>query len=104
MSDANNLCDRAHSQEELDEWKERYDWRQMKRRVAREENLFSYMDELSDDYEKAESGSTVVCKFLFRLLEYFVIIIIIIYNNISDLSPQLCKQGCNKDKWGGVGY
>jgi len=35
----------------------------MKRRVAREENLFSYMDELSDDYEKAESGLTVVCAF-----------------------------------------
>ena len=31
VPDMHNLCKNAHSQAELDEWKERWDWRQMKK-------------------------------------------------------------------------
>jgi hypothetical protein len=58
--DMYNLCRYAHSQEELDEWRERYDWRQMKREVARQDMVFSYMEILQEKYEKADSAVTVV--------------------------------------------
>ncbi|XP_076459401.1 3'-5' exoribonuclease HELZ2-like isoform X2 [Babylonia areolata] len=50
-----NLCKYAHSQEELDEWRERYEWRQMKRTLAKEQNMFSYMDNLLEQYNSADS-------------------------------------------------
>ena len=55
-----NLCPDAHSQEELDEWKERYEWRQMKREMARQEQVFSYMDQLLEKYEASHSSVKVV--------------------------------------------
>ena len=55
-----NQCKFAHSREELDEWKERWEWRQMKREIAKKERVYSYMDALLDDYEEAESGINVV--------------------------------------------
>ncbi|XP_041364401.1 helicase with zinc finger domain 2-like [Gigantopelta aegis] len=55
-----NLCKYAHSQEELDEWKERYEWRQMKRDMAKQQKVFSYMDELLDKYESTDSGISVL--------------------------------------------
>jgi len=59
-SDSKNYCRFAHSQDELDEWKERHQWREMKKRRAREQNLYSYMDLLIDDLESANDSSTVV--------------------------------------------
>lgn len=50
----------AHSEDELDEWKERYSWREMKRKSAREQNFFSYMDQLIDDLSCAKDTSSVV--------------------------------------------
>ena len=61
MPDTHNLCRSAHSQEELDEWRERWDWRNMKREIARKEKQFSYMDELLLEYEQAEQPVTVIC-------------------------------------------
>ena len=55
-----NLCPDAHNQEELDEWKERYEWRQMKREMARQEQVFSYMDQLLEKYEASHSSVKVV--------------------------------------------
>ncbi len=55
-----NQCKFAHTQLELDEWKERWEWRQMKRQMAREQGLYSYMDTLLEDYDNAESAITVV--------------------------------------------
>ncbi|XP_025107228.1 helicase with zinc finger domain 2-like isoform X5 [Pomacea canaliculata] len=54
VPDMFNLCKYAHSVEELDEWKERFEWRQMKRSIAKEQNMFSYMDTLLEEYEKAD--------------------------------------------------
>ena len=59
-TDMYNFCKFAHSHEELDEWKERYEWRQMKREIAKKEKVYSYMEELKEDYENAPSGITVV--------------------------------------------
>ena len=61
VPDTHNLCRSAHSQEELDEWRERWDWRNMKREIARKEKQFSYMDELLVEYEQAEQPVTVIC-------------------------------------------
>ena len=55
-----NLCKFAHSQEELDEWKERWEWRQMKREIAKREKVFSYMEELLEDFQDADSQIMVV--------------------------------------------
>ena len=59
-SDSRNFCRFAHSPDELDEWNERYRWRQMKKKRAKEQNLFSYMDLLIDDLESATNTSSVV--------------------------------------------
>lgn len=67
MPDMYNSCQFAHSQEELDEWKERFEWRQMKREMAKQEKVFSYMDELLEKYEKADSGITVVSEKVHQL-------------------------------------
>ncbi|KAK3091336.1 hypothetical protein FSP39_019040 [Pinctada imbricata] len=62
VPDIYNLCQYAHSQEELDEWRERSEWRQMKREMARQEKVFSFMDELMEQYEEADSGIQVICE------------------------------------------
>ncbi|KAL3877847.1 hypothetical protein ACJMK2_035491 [Sinanodonta woodiana] len=59
-----NLCRYAHSQEELDEWRERYEWRQMKREMARQEKVFSYMDQLLEKYENSDSSVKVISESL----------------------------------------
>ena len=60
MPDTHNLCRSAHSQEELDEWRERWEWRNMKREIARKEKLFSYMEELLLEYEQADQPVNVI--------------------------------------------
>ncbi len=55
-----NYCKFAHSNEELDEWKERWEWRQMKREIAKKEQVYSYMETLLEDYEEEYSGINVV--------------------------------------------
>jgi len=61
-----NHCVQAHSTDELDEWKTRYQWRQMKKQMARERQLYTYMDTLVDDIAAATAAATarhapVVC-------------------------------------------
>ena len=68
MPEMYNLCTDAHSQEELDEWKERFEWRQMKREMARQEQVFSYMDQLREKYEASQSSVKVVGKMKETLL------------------------------------
>ncbi|XP_061191305.1 helicase with zinc finger domain 2-like [Saccostrea echinata] len=60
VPDMYNMCQYAHSEEELDEWKERYEWRQMKRDMARQEKVFSFMDELLEQYQSADQGIRVI--------------------------------------------
>jgi hypothetical protein len=55
-----NQCQQAHSREELDEWRERWEWRQMKRDIAKAQHLYSYMQQLREDYENTDSGINVV--------------------------------------------
>ena len=55
-----NLCQFAHSQEELDEWRERWRWREMKRQLAKQEGVYSYMQDLLEDYEAEDSGVNMV--------------------------------------------
>jgi len=65
VPDMYNLCRFAHSQDELDEWKERYEWRLMKREMARQERLFSYMDELLEKYESSNESVKIVSVTMF---------------------------------------
>ena len=60
MPDMYNSCPYAHSQQELDEWKERFEFRQMKREIARKDHVFSYMDTLLEDYASTSDGVNVV--------------------------------------------
>ncbi|GFR93377.1 helicase with zinc finger domain 2, partial [Elysia marginata] len=60
VPDKYNLCSHAHSQDELDEWKERHEWRQMKRAVARDRNMFSYTDTLLEDYHNQGDSINVI--------------------------------------------
>ncbi|GFN78225.1 helicase with Zinc finger domain 2-like isoform x3, partial [Plakobranchus ocellatus] len=55
-----NMCSYAHSQEELDEWRERYEWRQMKRTVARDRNMFSYTESLLEEYHSQGDSINVI--------------------------------------------
>lgn len=64
VPDVYNQCKAAHSLEELDEWKERWEWRQMKREIAKKDHLYSYMDGLREDFETSSSGISVVCLLL----------------------------------------
>jgi len=58
-----NYCLQAHSEDELNEWKERYEWRMMKKEVAKKfQHLYSYMDRLLDDYSSSLSKTSVVSK------------------------------------------
>lgn len=64
------MCQYAHSIEELDEWKERWQWRKMKREIAKQKGMYSYMDDLQEEYENADSGVNVVSILLFVLLTF----------------------------------
>lgn len=66
-----NYCKFAHSNEELDEWKERWEWRQMKREIAKREQVYSYMEALLEDYEEEYSGINVVSLCVGELLSKF---------------------------------
>ncbi|KAK7002884.1 helicase with zinc finger domain 2-like isoform X1 [Biomphalaria glabrata] len=60
VPDMYNLCVYAHSQEELDEWQERYEWRQYKRVIARERHMFSYTESLLEDYYSQDNSVNVM--------------------------------------------
>ncbi|XP_074646768.1 3'-5' exoribonuclease HELZ2-like isoform X2 [Tubulanus polymorphus] len=60
VGDMYNSCRFAHTQDELDEWKERYRWRQLKKQMAMKSGLYSYMDTLTEEYEHAESDILVI--------------------------------------------
>jgi hypothetical protein len=60
VPDTSNQCKCAHSQEELDEWNERWEWRQMKRDMAKSQHVYSYMKQLREEYEKTSSGNNIV--------------------------------------------
>jgi len=59
----NNYCLQAHSEDELKEWKERYEWRMMKKDMAKFCHLYSYMDDLLDEYNSSLSKTSVVSIF-----------------------------------------
>lgn len=61
--DMSNLCEKAHSEEELEEWKERLEWRRMKETLAQTEGAGCYADMLSSEYSQADQGSKVVRAF-----------------------------------------
>ena len=55
-----NLCTRAHSMEELEEWKMRHQYRMMKKKKAKEQKLFAFMDEVLDKYNSTTKKAGVV--------------------------------------------
>ena len=57
---ADNVCPKAHSNEELEEWHERHRYRQMKLLKAKQQNLFSFMNEIQDEYASTDSEIDVV--------------------------------------------
>ncbi|RUS75490.1 hypothetical protein EGW08_016758 [Elysia chlorotica] len=60
VPDMYNMCSHAHSQEELDEWRERFEWRQMKRTVARDRNMSSYTEALLEEYHSQGDSVNVI--------------------------------------------
>ncbi|XP_012934940.1 helicase with zinc finger domain 2 isoform X2 [Aplysia californica] len=64
VPDMYNLCKYAHSQMELDEWRERHEWRQMKRTVAKERHMFSYTEALLEEYYKKDSSVSVISDYV----------------------------------------
>jgi len=50
----------AHSDEELEEWNERYRWRMMKKDMAKSRDLFSSIDILLDEYNSSSNKTSVV--------------------------------------------
>ncbi|KAH9515064.1 hypothetical protein Btru_019075, partial [Bulinus truncatus] len=60
VPDMYNLCMYAHSQEELDEWQERYEWRQLKRHIAHERHMFSYTESLLEDFYSQDNSVKVI--------------------------------------------
>jgi len=54
-----NHCVNAHSTAELDEWRERYKWRQSCSISAKHQHLYSYMTQLCDEYYSDDTDSTV---------------------------------------------
>ncbi|CAG5132928.1 unnamed protein product, partial [Candidula unifasciata] len=64
VPDMYNLCKYAHSQEELDEWLERYEWRQLKREVAKERHMFSYTESLLEEYYSKDNSVSVISETL----------------------------------------
>ncbi|XP_071943708.1 3'-5' exoribonuclease HELZ2-like [Antedon mediterranea] len=57
---ANYQCMQAHTQEELEEWKERHEYRLMKREKAKLGKLFLFMDQLMIEYNSATSSVKVM--------------------------------------------
>jgi hypothetical protein len=55
-----NLCKFAHSSDELDEWNERWTYRQSRKDEAKNLKLYSYMEMLMEEYHKTMSGVNVV--------------------------------------------
>lgn len=68
---SSNMCTYAHSQEELDEWIERYRWRAMKRKLAADENLFSYMDRLIEEFNESSDSVVIYTASIISCLLYF---------------------------------
>ncbi|KAJ8039291.1 Helicase with zinc finger domain 2 [Holothuria leucospilota] len=62
--DNENLCEWAHSDEELQEWKERHKYRMMKMEKVREQKLFSFLDGLIQEYNFTKKKETVMIKLL----------------------------------------
>jgi len=50
----------AHSDEELEEWNERYQWRKMKKDLAKSRDLLSSIDILLDEYNSSSNKTSVV--------------------------------------------
>lgn len=53
-------CSMAHSEDELEEWRERYNWRLLKRGLAKERKLYTYMESLIDEYHGTDLKTDVV--------------------------------------------
>ncbi|XP_071820469.1 3'-5' exoribonuclease HELZ2-like isoform X2 [Apostichopus japonicus] len=62
--DEDNICDLAHGEDELKEWKERHKYRMMKMKKVREQRLFSFLDELLQAYNFTNQKETVMMKAL----------------------------------------
>lgn len=65
---------RAHSEEELKEWKVRRKAARKKEQAALEHGLLSYQDRLLEEYRESENKETIVCTlcvFLFTATVFF---------------------------------
>ena len=51
-----NDCTLAHSQEELEEWRERHEYRLMKIAKAKEQRLYSFVDDLLAEYNQKSNA------------------------------------------------
>lgn len=58
--DMYNFCKYAHSQEELDEWKERLEFRKMKRSMAKQKHMFSFTESLLEEFNNSSNCVDVV--------------------------------------------
>jgi len=74
-----NHCIHAHSAAELDEWKERYNWRQSRKMAAKQQHLYSYMAALHDEYINDDTDTTVSLMLLLLCLSLLLFQIFIVF-------------------------
>ncbi|XP_022079225.1 LOW QUALITY PROTEIN: helicase with zinc finger domain 2-like [Acanthaster planci] len=55
-----NTCNFAHSSEELEEWRERHEYRIMKMKKAKEQKLYAFMDEVLEKYNFSTNEMSVI--------------------------------------------
>ncbi|XP_038048815.1 helicase with zinc finger domain 2-like [Patiria miniata] len=58
-ADKNN-CTHAHSSEELEEWRERHQYRMMKMKKAKDQKLYAFMDEVLEKYNYSTNETSVI--------------------------------------------
>ena len=58
---AQNSCTKAHSLRELEEWRERHQYRMMKMKKAKEHKLFKLPDQILKKYNSPSGADLVSC-------------------------------------------
>ncbi|XP_071821610.1 3'-5' exoribonuclease HELZ2-like isoform X1 [Apostichopus japonicus] len=58
--DVDNICEFAHGEDEVQEWKERHKYRMMKIEKVRKQRLFSFLDELLEAFNLSNKKETVM--------------------------------------------
>ena len=90
-----NHCIHAHSDAELDEWRERYKWRQSRKVAAKQQHLYSYMATLRDEYSTDETDSTVSRRLQLSTLHRLSLLCVSSLNTTNPISSPFTYSVCS---------